>query len=133
MTTQKPMAYGGQAVIEGVMFSGKKITVTAIRRKDQTIEYFHEERKQKPILQKLKKIPLIRGIVGLIEASATGSKHLNFSSERYDIEPGDEEAETKEEEKSAWNIIHDSRGCGGRGPFLCLWKVNLHYCARSLS
>lgn len=90
-------------MIEGVMFSGKKVTVTAIRRKDQSIEYFHEERKQFPILQKLKKIPFLRGIVGLIEASATGSKHLNFSTERYDSEPGDDEPKEKEE-KSSWNL-----------------------------
>lgn len=105
MSTQKPIAYGGQAVIEGVMFSGKKVTVTAIRRKDQSIEYFHEEKKPRPVLQKFKKIPFLRGIIGLIEASATGSKHLNFSTERYDSEPGEEDDQTKEqEEKSRWNL-----------------------------
>ncbi len=35
----KPPAYGGQAVVEGVMFGGKKNYVTAIRRKDQSIEF----------------------------------------------------------------------------------------------
>lgn len=32
--------YGGQAVVEGVMFGGKNVTVTAIRRKDQSIDFF---------------------------------------------------------------------------------------------
>lgn len=103
MSHQKPIAYGGQAVVEGVMFGGRKVIVTAIRRKDDTIEYFEEERKQNPTLNKLKKIPFVRGIVGLIEASANGSKHLNFSTERYDVEPG-EELEKEEEKESSWNL-----------------------------
>ncbi|MEW9669596.1 DUF1385 domain-containing protein [Ammoniphilus sp. 3BR4] len=102
MSQQKPIAYGGQAVVEGVMFGGRKVIVTAIRRKDDSIEYFEEERKQNPTLNKLKKIPFIRGIVGLIEASANGSKHLNFSTERYDVDPGEEKVE--EEKDSSWNL-----------------------------
>lgn len=102
MSQQKPIAYGGQAVVEGVMFGGRKVIVTAIRRKDDSIEYFEEERKQNPTLNKLKKIPFIRGIVGLIEASANGSKHLNFSTERYDVDPGEEKIE--EEKDSSWNL-----------------------------
>lgn len=103
MSTQKPVAYGGQAVLEGVMFTGKTVTVTAIRRLDQSIEYFHEEKKQRPILRPLKKTPFLRGVVALIEAAATGSKHLNFSSERYDVHP-EEEDSAKSEEKSGWNL-----------------------------
>lgn len=103
MSPQKPMSYGGQAVIEGVMFGGKKVIVTAIRRKDNSIEYFHEEKKQNRFLQPLKKVPLLRGIVGLIEASANGSKHLNFSSERYDVDPGEED-KVEEKESGGWNL-----------------------------
>ncbi|MBS4209627.1 DUF1385 domain-containing protein [Bacillus sp. FJAT-50079] len=82
--------YGGQAVVEGVMFGGKHHMVTAIRRKDDSIEYFHMPRKQRPALQALKKIPFIRGIVAIIEASATGSQHLTFSTDRYDVDPEDD-------------------------------------------
>ncbi|MDQ0175151.1 DUF1385 domain-containing protein [Bacillus chungangensis] len=89
-TNEKPV-YGGQAVVEGVMFGGRTQTVTAIRRKDQSIEYYHLPRKQRPFLQKLKKIPFLRGIVAIIEASANGSQHLNFSTERYDLDPKDDE------------------------------------------
>ncbi|MBS4176370.1 DUF1385 domain-containing protein [Lederbergia citrea] len=88
--TQKP-AYGGQAVMEGVMFGGKHHTVTAIRRKDNTIDFFHLPRKSRPILQKLKKIPFLRGVVAIIEASANGSQHLTYSHERFDIDPADDE------------------------------------------
>ncbi len=91
MAQQNLPAYGGQAVIEGVMFGGKKVTITAIRRKNQEIEYYEEERKSNKWANLLKKIPFIRGIVGLVEASANGAKHLNFASERYQLE-SDEEA-----------------------------------------
>jgi uncharacterized protein YqhQ len=87
--SMKPV-YGGQAVVEGVMFAGKKHYVTAIRRKDKTIEYFRLPRKDHPTSTFLKKIPFIRGIIAILEASANGSKHLQFSTERYDIDPKDD-------------------------------------------
>lgn len=51
---QKPV-YGGQAVVEGVMFGGKHHTVTAVRRKDSTIVYYHLPRESKPVVNRLKK------------------------------------------------------------------------------
>ncbi|SFA96599.1 MULTISPECIES: DUF1385 domain-containing protein [unclassified Bacillus (in: firmicutes)] len=94
----KPI-YGGQAVVEGVMFGGKHHYVTAVRRKDQSVEYFHLPRKSNPLFTLLKKIPFLRGIVAIIEASANGSKHLNFSTERFDLHP-DEDEKIKEKEVS---------------------------------
>ncbi|MCO7176583.1 DUF1385 domain-containing protein [Sporolactobacillus kofuensis] len=82
--------YGGQAVIEGVMMGGKYTTVTAVRRNDQSITYFEAPKKEFQSLTLLKKIPVIRGIVAIIEASAIGTKHLNYASEVYDEEPGKE-------------------------------------------
>lgn len=90
LSNQPRPAYGGQAVVEGVMFGGKHYTVTAVRRKDDTIEYYEEQKEEIPWVKKLQKIPFLRGIVGLISSSANGSKHLNFSTERYDSEPGEE-------------------------------------------
>lgn len=87
-------SYGGQAVIEGVMFGGKNVLVTAIRRKNQEIDYYESPRSDKKWLTRLKKIPFVRGIVGLIEASANGAKHLNFASEQYSME-SDEPTEEK--------------------------------------
>jgi uncharacterized protein YqhQ len=52
--SQKPV-YGGQAVVEGVMFGGKHHYVTAVRRKDQSVEYFHLPRKTNPYFTFLKK------------------------------------------------------------------------------
>jgi uncharacterized protein YqhQ len=88
--SQKPV-YGGQAVVEGVMFGGKHHYVTAIRRKDRSVDYYHVPRKSNSSFSVLKKIPFIRGIISIIEASANGTKHLNFSTDRFDVDPKDDE------------------------------------------
>lgn len=88
--------YGGQAVIEGVMFVGKTAHVTAVRRKNNEISFFEVPRTTKPWVQKLGKIPFIRGIVGLLDSSAKGSRHLNFSAEAYAEDEGGPVEEEKE-------------------------------------
>ena len=101
ITLKKQLAtYGGQALIEGVMFAGKKSFVSAIRRNDDSIEYFEQKREESNITTKLKKIPFLRGIVALIQSSANGVKHLDFASDRYDVNPEDDEAVAKEKETS---------------------------------
>ncbi|AIE60696.1 DUF1385 domain-containing protein [Bacillus methanolicus] len=104
MSQEKKPLYGGQAVVEGVMFGGKHHTVTAIRRKDQSIEYYRLPRKSNRAFTLLKKIPFIRGIVAIIEASANGSKHLNFSAERYDLDPKNDHL-IKEQETSKLTMV----------------------------
>ncbi|MED1950720.1 DUF1385 domain-containing protein [Brevibacillus centrosporus] len=94
MAQQIVPSYGGQAVIEGVMFGGKSMTVTAIRKKNQEIEYFEAPRTEYKWITPLKKIPFLRGVVGLIESAANGAKHLNFASERYNSESGEEVTES---------------------------------------
>ncbi|MCY8501623.1 DUF1385 domain-containing protein [Bacillus inaquosorum] len=96
-----PPAYGGQAVVEGVMFGGKHHYVTAIRRTDGSIDFFKRPRKHNPKLNIVKKIPFLRGIAAIIEASANGTKHLNFSSERYGLDPSEDETLEQEEKKSS--------------------------------
>lgn len=86
--TPKPI-YGGQAVVEGVMFGGKKQTVTAIRRIDGSFDYFYLEKNSPLWVMKLKRIPFLRGIVALVESSAIGSKHLTFATDRYEEDPND--------------------------------------------
>ncbi|MDX1806961.1 MAG: DUF1385 domain-containing protein [Paenisporosarcina sp.] len=95
----KAPVYGGQALFEGVMFGGKDHTVTAIRRLDKSIEYYHLPREKRPLFQKLKKIPFVRGVVAILEAAANGSKHINFASDRYDVVPGQEVEKVEEVSK----------------------------------
>jgi len=92
-------------VIEGVMFAGRNVHVTAVRRKNQEIAFFEVPRKQQQskLLAALKRIPFIRGIVGIVESSAKGSQHLNFSAEAYaeDETPADAD---KPKEKEKWSL-----------------------------
>ncbi|OMF34279.1 hypothetical protein BK133_13035 [Paenibacillus sp. FSL H8-0548] len=103
--------YGGQAVIEGVMFAGKHVNVTAVRRKNDEIVFYEVPRTSKNWVQALKKIPLVRGVVGILESSAKGSQHLNFSMEAYSEDEADDEkqkaepsAPVKEEKKPGWSL-----------------------------
>ncbi len=71
--------YGGQAVIEGVMMRGQKTMVTVVRRSSGDLvmntwplSAFYTGR--------IRKTPLLRGIVVLIEAMALGIKALLYSA-----------------------------------------------------
>ncbi|WP_307468573.1 DUF1385 domain-containing protein [Paenibacillus harenae] len=101
------------------MFAGKHVNVTAVRRKNDEIVFYEVPSISKPWVQRLKKIPLLRGVVGIIESSAKGSQHLNFSMEAYaEDETSDgkddkadaqtqtiDASESKEEKKSGgWSI-----------------------------
>jgi uncharacterized protein YqhQ len=105
MTKEKKPVYGGQAVLEGVMFAGRHTYVTAIRRNDDSIEYFELRKKPAPVLAKLKKIPFVRGFIAIIEASMNGTQHLNFSAERFGVNPGEEQAAEEEEKTSKFTFF----------------------------
>lgn len=102
----KPVSYGGQAVIEGVMFGGKHVNVTAVRRKDGEITYLEVPKQDKSWVIKLRRIPLLRGIVSIIDSSVKGSKHLNYSADAYaddELEPEEREKQ-KEKQGSGWSL-----------------------------
>ena len=105
MEKQDKPTYGGQAVIEGVMFSGSRTTVTAIRRKDGSLEYFEVPKYHLPLLTKLQKIPFVRGIINILEANATGNKHLKFATDRFNIHPKDDNKLLPKESSSKLSII----------------------------
>ncbi|MXO80131.1 DUF1385 domain-containing protein [Paenibacillus sp. OT2-17] len=102
----KPVSYGGQAVIEGVMFGGKRVNVTAVRRKTGEITYLEVPRKEQSWVSKFRRIPLLRGIVSIIDSSAKGTKHLNYSADAYADDEVDleERAEQKKKEESRWSL-----------------------------
>jgi len=104
MSNPTPSIYGGQAVIEGVMFAGKHVNVTAVRRKDQQITFLEVPKKPTPILNKIKKIPFVRGIVGIVESAAKGSQHLTYSAEAYAEDETTPEEAAKAKEKERWSL-----------------------------
>lgn len=95
--------YGGQAIVEGVMFGNSQETVSAIRRNDGSIHYFYAPKTELKKTKLLKKIPFIRGIISLIDSALLGSKHLTYSTDRYEIDP--EEPITQEEPSKLTMIL----------------------------
>jgi len=75
----KKFYYGGQAVLEGVMMRGQKTMVTAVRRPNGGLA-FDVQPLSSIYSGRLRKTPLIRGIVVLIEALVLGMKSLLYSA-----------------------------------------------------
>ncbi len=75
----KEFHYGGQAVIEGVMMRGQKTMVTAVRRPNGELAIDTQ-----PLATIytgwMRKTPLIRGVIVLIEALVLGIKTLLYSA-----------------------------------------------------
>ncbi len=71
--------YGGQAVIEGVMIRGRKTVTVAVRRPGGEIVV---DTRSLPAFYtgRLRRVPLIRGIVVLVEALALGIRALLYSA-----------------------------------------------------
>lgn len=79
------------------MFAGRNVHVTAVRRKSNNkIVFFEVPKTEIKWLGFFKKIPFLRGLIAIIEASAKGSRHLNFSAEVYAEDEDGESEENKE-------------------------------------
>jgi len=87
--------YGGQAVIEGVMMRGRKTMVTAVRRPNGGLAI---DTKPLPAIYTgwMRRAPLIRGVIVLIEALVLGIKSLLYSA--------NVSLEDEEEEISGWLV-----------------------------
>ena len=79
MAEQQQFFYGGQAVLEGVMIRGRRYFSLAVRRLDGRVHTSFE-----PLSQiytgRLRRIPVLRGILVLIETLTLGIKALNRSA-----------------------------------------------------
>lgn len=99
MADKKKYNYGGQAVIEGVMIRGRTSVVTAVRRPGGDII---TDVKPLPSLttSRMRRVPLLRGVVILIEAMVLGIKSLLYSA-NIAMEEEEEEIPTK----AIWGMI----------------------------
>jgi uncharacterized protein YqhQ len=78
----KIVTIGGQAVIEGVMMRSPKWIATAVRKPSGEIVY--KKTKISDQMNKMSKIPFIRGTFSLFEALVIGVKELTFSASQAD-------------------------------------------------
>jgi uncharacterized protein YqhQ len=85
--TEKMPAYGGQAVIEGVLMRGKSAVAMANRAPNNDIILTHENLTG-VYTTKLAKIPFLRGLIGLWDALGLGVRYLTLSA---NIQTGENE------------------------------------------
>lgn len=93
-------AVGGQAVIEGVMMRSPNFYTIAVR--NEAGELKTKQAQFKSILDKfpILKLPLLRGMVHLVESMTIGIRSLNYSNSVF---VGEEE--NAKEEKGFWKIL----------------------------
>ena len=105
MATKKT-SIGGQALIEGIMMRGPKVTAMAVRN-DKTQEIILEEYPTKGQNRaKFFKLPFIRGIFNMIDSLSFGYKCLMRSAELSGLE--DEEDEKKKNKKpGVWDRLFE--------------------------
>jgi uncharacterized protein YqhQ len=89
------LAFGGQAVIEGVMIRSKKHVVTCVRQPNGEILTNVEEIKSVSERHKVLRLPFLRGIVALFETLYVGIKGLYFSA-NASLEEEEEKLNSKE-------------------------------------
>jgi uncharacterized protein YqhQ len=97
---------GGQAVIEGVMMRSPRLVATAVQRSsgDITLDVnpFHSITKRYRVLG----IPIVRGMVGMVETLLLGMRCLSFSASEAirdeEMKEGKEPGETKG--MSSWSM-----------------------------
>jgi len=80
---------GGQAVIEGVMMHGPKTTAVAVRKNDDIVIKTQENRSLQD-KYKFLKLPILRGIVALIEMLVLGIQTLSYSASVAGLEDEEE-------------------------------------------
>ena len=98
----KKIYYGGQAVIEGVMMRGRKSVVTAVRRPDGDV-VVDTQKLPSFSTSRARQIPVIRGVIVLIESLILGLKSLMYSAN-----VSLEEEEEQISGPAAWGMVAGS-------------------------
>ena len=96
---QPGFAYGGQAVIEGVMIRGRQNLGLAIRRPDGKI-HLHQEPLSTFYTGRIRRVPLVRGVIVLIETLVLGLRALQKSANMALADPESDD----QQEISGWAL-----------------------------
>jgi uncharacterized protein YqhQ len=91
--TQARPYIGGQAVLEGVMMRAPTSFAIVVRRRDGSLHV--RERAMTDGRTGFQKMPLVRGIMSLVESLMLGSESLKFSAELMERDLEAEEADAK--------------------------------------
>ena len=94
---------GGQAVMEGVMMKNGIHYAVAVRKPDKEIVVDAREYPGIVKNQKIKKIPILRGVINFIDSLVLGMRTLMYSASFFDEEAkelSEEEQKAKEKKES---------------------------------
>ncbi len=95
---------GGQALIEGIMMRGPKKTTIGVRTPDGNIELVPVEPMNLGKKCKLFRLPIIRGVVNMIDSLVTGNRALMVSADKAMTE--EEAAEQEMSKFDKWLDKH---------------------------
>ena len=96
MASEQRPTYGGQAVLEGVMIRGQRYMSVAVRRPNGAIAL--QERPLATLYTgAVRKIPLLRGVIVLVETLSLGMRALSYSA---NVNMEDPEADPNSEVES---------------------------------
>ncbi len=98
---------GGQAVIEGVMMKNGDNYAVAVRKPDNEIEVKIETYKSFVKSKKLRKTPIIRGVLNFVDSMILGMATLTFSASFYEEDEAAPADEAKTETPQKKNEFRD--------------------------
>ena len=99
----KKTSIGGQALIEGIMMRGPKMTAMAVRNPQGEIvleKWATDSENKNALVEKLKKVPVVRGVFNFVSSMLTGYKSLMKSAEIAGFEE-----EEKKESKGVMAVV----------------------------
>ena len=73
---------GGQALMEGIMMRGPKKSMIAVRKSDGSVELQEIEPMNLTKKYKLLRLPILRGVAGMIDSLVTGERALMISADK---------------------------------------------------
>lgn len=85
MSTARYSGIGGQAVLEGIMMKNQDVYSVGVRKPDGEIEV-HLSTYEGIGNKRLKRIPIVRGVISFVDSLVLGMKCLTFSASFYDEE-----------------------------------------------
>ena len=89
---------GGQAVIEGVMMKNKEKYAVAVRKPDHEIEVMVSEYTGITKNEKIKNMPILRGVFNFIDSLVLGMQTLTYSASFFEEEEAtDKKVDSKKE------------------------------------
>ena len=90
---------GGQAVMEGVMMKNHDKYAVAVRKPDHEIEVMVSEYKGMIKNQKLKNMPILRGVFNFIDSLVLGMQTLTYSASFFEEEEGNKNLKENTDKK----------------------------------